>query len=1050
MNDMFHTAGHRTDHGNLFRDSIKTVHAFMIIYSFFFSVILVLVALDPAICATATPDDPAVSSNDILLLNAMLKKEQADLKKLEQEIKTQKKRRDRQLGKLNKNEISEAILDETRIAVESARINIQSAQLDLSQTQQKVQTLQARIAKLQGLAAGAGDRKNAQIGKLQQKLSHMKSILALEQRYARLLAKRMNLLNQESALAESWWESVQAVYQQQQRLRHQESLDSLKQRLRKLEKSARHKTATLKKQLAELKPDDPAFASKQQLLASEIKSINETRNILRARIKFHTLRSRYDNLGIPTLSNALPEKLRSTLAGLRDIREQLGALISIGGAKLRILQQQWALSQKQYALGNLPDALFAKEKKIFTDLIGLQNSLLDTMKAFQDRIDADIKQMETVYARSVQQSLTARQLFPCEVAVWKNMFYDIAALPGKLKLIFTDILKQIAAGWKQSESGRRIMFVMLSMLFIAVAVLLGRLSDSRKLPAALELRLSTKIRVAAFAMLSGSRFVLLFGGVLMLAAWLFRCDQEHFHVLLLFVSLLFGLQLIVKLSYLVFASELLSSAHRQPRLHRMISTAAALAATLVLFMGLADHGLLSPAIKAFIDRLFMLLLLVSVYFLVRLRALLIERLGIGKKQKLWVHILELASLSIPLTAFCAAVVGLAGYINLARFVAWQLFIFLVVIMLWMGVRDLGRDVLQNWKLRLQNRADRLDGLDPSVASSLERLLDLFFFMGAILTLARIYGWNTGNAVDAFLQSWLEYPLFHINGQPVAILNIFISLFLLILFLHLSSLSRHVVYLFMGRNVAGRGLRNSISIFTQYVVFAAGTMIAVNTMGIDLTSLAVFAGALGVGIGFGLQNIANNLISGIILLAERPVRVEDWVSVGDKQGIISRIGMRSLVLTTWDNQDVIIPNADLITNPVTNWTLSDNLIRTVFLVGVRYQDDPHRAREVIFDAVSMVPEVSLQRKPRVYLIEFADSSVNFRVHFYSEIDSQHSRLNVKSKVMFAIWDALKEADIDIPFPQQDIYIKEIPAGNTGAPLQEVEDKGQDEKDGSSPA
>ncbi|HHB12612.1 MAG TPA: mechanosensitive ion channel, partial [Chromatiales bacterium] len=176
---------------------------------------------------------------------------------------------------------------------------------------------------------------------------------------------------------------------------------------------------------------------------------------------------------------------------------------------------------------------------------------------------------------------------------------------------------------------------------------------------------------------------------------------------------------------------------------------------------------------------------------------------------------------------------------------------------------------------------------------------------------------------------------------------------------------------------------------------------------------------------GLQNISNNFVSGLILLVERPVRVEDWVTIDDTEGAITRIGMRSLTLTTWDNQDVIIPNANLISNPFTNWTLSDKLVRTVFVVGIRYQDDPHKAQSVIKDAVTMQPEVSLEREPRVLLTEFNASSVDFRVEYYVDVE-QFSRLAVKSKVMFAIWDALKEADIGIPFPQRDIYIKELPA------------------------
>ncbi len=360
--------------------------------------------------------------------------------------------------------------------------------------------------------------------------------------------------------------------------------------------------------------------------------------------------------------------------------------------------------------------------------------------------------------------------------------------------------------------------------------------------------------------------------------------------------------------------------------------------------------------------------------------------------------------------------------------AGQLVLFLAVIIIWLLVRDLAMEMLDNWKPGIKNEASATDSAAVSITSTLKRLLDLLFLTGFLWSLARIYGWNTGNDVDVFLKTWFHYPLLHLGTHAITFSNVAESIFLLLLALYLSYLARHLILIFIHRNVEDRGLRKSLSIFTQYIVLIIGVIIAMHVMGLNLTSLTVFAGALGVGIGFGLQNIANNLISGFIILAERPVREEDWVSIGDNMGIISRIGMRSLVLTTRDNQDVIIPNADIITTPVTNWTLADNLVRTVLYVGIRYKDDPHKAQEVILDAVSMVPSVSLEKKPRVYLYEFADSSVNFRVQYYSEIDSQHGRNIVRSAVMFAIWDALMDADIGIPFPQRDIYIKEIPPGS----------------------
>ena len=148
--------------------------------------------------------------------------------------------------------------------------------------------------------------------------------------------------------------------------------------------------------------------------------------------------------------------------------------------------------------------------------------------------------------------------------------------------------------------------------------------------------------------------------------------------------------------------------------------------------------------------------------------------------------------------------------------------------------------------------------------------------------------------------------------------------------------------------------------------------------------------------------------------------------------MTRIGIRSVTVTTWDNQEVIIPNADIISAPFVNWTRSDNYVRTVFQVGVSYHSDPHLAQRILTEAVTANPAVVRQPEPRVLLIDFGASSVDFRIHYFVDV-RRNSPFQVKSEIMFAIWDALKAAGIEIPFPQQDLYIKEWPERPPTPPL-----------------
>lgn len=999
--------------------------------------VLLLLLFRPGMgwCATAAAGGRA--ADPIRVVRQVVRAEAASLKKLQAEVAEEQKKLESRLARLREETVSDTMLEETRLAMESARLKVHSVELDLTNEEQKIQDLQDRIKKLgaQGAKAGTAGKNPPQAqsqAATEKKLQELGALLAVEQQRLAQLQERKSLLKTRLELATSWWQNVQAVYQQQQKKRHRESLEELQHRLQREEQNVQEETARLRRQLAALTGADNKTAVRRDLIHWRIEAEEESLNVLRTRLRIQEIWNRLDAMNLATVTGLAAETLKSYQQTLQQIDDELQQLQTLTSGKLALFSQQWSLLQKQYALKEVPARIFAQEKKILQGIIDSLNQQLDNLQALETRVSQALESVRNAYAANVKQSLTARQILPRDLSAWKALALELVTLPRSFVAIAGRIAGQMASGWATSDTGRRLIFFGAVLALLLLSLGLGRLPSPPTGQAAQDLRFTVRARAIFVALLRGCRPVVLLGGSLLLFGLLTGIDPVSFHVLVLLVSIWFVLQLVIKLSYWVFVSPMVAPEHRQARLHYTIVLVASVSALFTLLVGLGNIGLLSTRLRDVIDRAFMLLLLLVVYLFMRLRTLLVSRIHAEWKSGFWVRMVALASLSIPLTALTAAVVGLAGYINLAWFVAAQLAIFLAVIMAWMVASDLVRDLLRNWKQRLEQGGSGRDGLGPRLLDSLEHMLQLVLVAIVLWGLARLYGWGSGNAVSGFLKSWLGYPLFHVGGQAVTLFNVAATLFLLVLVFYVGVLARQVAYFLFYRNVTDRGLRNSLSIFTQYAVLVIGVLIALNTMGFNLTSLTVFAGALGVGIGFGLQNIANNLISGLILLAERPVRIEDWIAIGDKQGVITRIGIRSLTLRTWNNQEVILPNAQLITEPVTNWTLSDRLIRTVFQVGIHYHDDPHQARDVLLDAVSMVPEVSLDPAPRVYLTEFGSSSVNFRVEFFSESDGQAGQLSVKSQVMFAIWDALKDADIGIPFPQQDIYIKELPSGQESGP------------------
>ena len=175
-----------------------------------------------------------------------------------------------------------------------------------------------------------------------------------------------------------------------------------------------------------------------------------------------------------------------------------------------------------------------------------------------------------------------------------------------------------------------------------------------------------------------------------------------------------------------------------------------------------------------------------------------------------------------------------------------------------------------------------------------------------------------------------------------------------------------------------------------------------------------------GVGFGLQSIVNNFVSGLILLAERPIKTGDWVTTSDGEGYVKKISVRSTEISTFDNATVIVPNSELITNSVTNWTHDGNEGRIIIPIGVSYDSDPHRVREILLDCATRHPLVLHDPSPVVYFADFGASSLDFQLRCY--LPDINYGLSTKSELRFMILSELRAAGIEIPFPQRDVHIR----------------------------
>lgn len=268
---------------------------------------------------------------------------------------------------------------------------------------------------------------------------------------------------------------------------------------------------------------------------------------------------------------------------------------------------------------------------------------------------------------------------------------------------------------------------------------------------------------------------------------------------------------------------------------------------------------------------------------------------------------------------------------------------------------------------------------------------------------------------------LRYPVFKIQNLDVSIWSLFI--FSMILFVN-KFIAKKISY-FITDNVLNKGefstgRKDSIAKIVSYTIYIIGLIIALQTLGIDLSALLAGGAILAVGIGFGIQNLVSNFISGILILFEQPIKKDDFVEVDGILGVISDISIRSTRIITLNNVTLIIPNSKFITEKVTNWTHNNNISRISVKVGVSYNSDINLVRELLLEVATNTEDVLKNLSPSVSFNEFGDSSLNFELFVWVDHPQKH-RL-IKSKLNFAIFNIFKKNNIEIPFPQRDINLR----------------------------
>lgn len=281
--------------------------------------------------------------------------------------------------------------------------------------------------------------------------------------------------------------------------------------------------------------------------------------------------------------------------------------------------------------------------------------------------------------------------------------------------------------------------------------------------------------------------------------------------------------------------------------------------------------------------------------------------------------------------------------------------------------------------------------------------------------------SPGELIDWLKTTW-NFELFHLGKSQFTTKNFLLLVLSLFLVFYISSKIRKVlVKKVFPRYDLDIGVSQSIATIVRYLFIIVGLIIIFQTTGIDLSALGLLVGALGVGIGFGLQSITNNFISGIIILFERPIKVGDRIEIDNLAGNIVNISARATTIITNDNIAVIVPNSDFINSRVINWSHNNKEVRLNLTVGVSYSEDPARIRKLLLEVIAQNHGVLTNPEPYILFEGFGDSSLNFNVLVWTSEHIDRPKI-LRSELYYEIFAQFKEHNVQIPFPQRDIHLK----------------------------
>lgn len=990
--------------------------------------LLFFTMIAPVLAQTNNADETVIDrvslvTQQISLLKNRLSQAQLELNKLQ--------KNNDQISQMALNRASKNIVDKASLDISVAKSNLDSLNIELADSQQNSNWLEKNIQEIENQLNVLGvfrlklaPNETAHINEYRADLTYQRKLLQLEKIRTKYLQEILDIANTILSLKKEKYNQINALLKSRKmvHVKQQQVKDELA-----YQEQQNKWLGQLNVLYARLAKVDPAKSkSDYAAIERDIFYANESANYAYVQSLIARYKDQIQQMKLTVLKSNSISLLNEIGNQVQTVAKQISRLEAVLGSRISVLEQHINFLSTRKS-SNKPFQVYIQKLKQLqvqykasdTALVALNQNLTD----FRKTLD-----------QALQSELSSRQGLPIfSLKMLLDLGKEILLLPALTFQVVKSLSTHLINAFQSATMMAWVLFGIIEVILIAVVSFL-RKQLSRLLEHKSQWRERLNSQWLSLQCLKRNFIDLAVIGNAIGIMYFLDIPQQNY-MFVIYLSLVWlAFKSIMTISRICLIETTHDTTGHDVRLYRRLKWIILIGCIITAFTVFIHQLPLIYELKTLFDRLFLFLLMIVSLLLLRswdvVPNLILSH--IESKHPYLQKSIRLFGILVPILLFGNSVIGLIGFVNLVMTVSWYEGIFLFVLIGYLVLRGLLSDAMEHTSRLMIQYVNNGWLWTEAFLKPIDKVLRITLFLIAWAVLFLLYGWDKQSPIVERLTRLLNYQLSSVvpTITPLSIIELFV---VISVFYWTAKWTREFVYRLLFSRTQDMGIRNSIAILSQYCVVVLAVFICLKVLGIDLRALTFVSGMFAFGIGLGLRDLANNFVTGFLLLFERPIRVGDIINVNEVEGEVTHIGSRAVTIRTWDHMELVVPNSEFFSKSFINWTANDNIIRSIVHIKISRFDNPHAIKVIIQNILANHKEILKDPIPVVYLKEINDTVMDFELRYYINIRQVLSRVSVMSSVLLAIWDAFAQHGIKPPYPLHEILLKnDIPTINLSLP------------------